>query len=418
MADPKFKPKKGAPSIGANPTPSATPAPSSTPTPGGIPAFNPVIVPKGSGTGKGTTAMAFDGTKNVPTTDLKKQWGLLPPDYRKYLIDSAASQGIPPKAAQSFYNKLVDASQASVQQGKPLSPLQILQNSLKTGIPIATGLPTSVRATGYNDTEANALVRSAYTKIFNRVPTDLDLNSPANVTDPSTGEVMKDPKTGQPLTWAQALQSISSNPDFQESIGYTVDGQGNVKTITTKPAVDANTWLQTEMAKSYSSAIKAGQLPPEAQMEQQYAQLAAEYGQSAYDPATKQLTPTARIDLGTLEAGTQTLDQLKKGWADLAVPQVASSAAAGLQSGAATLRGFAKPAIDRVAALLEKQPDTITLNDPYVQQYLKGDGKNFLTPGQLDSAIKQDPTWKYTQNAHAQLDDLASSILTRFGVNA
>jgi hypothetical protein len=404
-----FKPKPGAPKI----TPGAT-VPSGTTPP--APTFN--ITPKSPNTGKGTTALAWDGTKQVPTTDLKKQWLLLPADTKKIYIDYAASIGIPAGKASTVWNNLVAASQASVQQGKPMSPLQILQKSIQTGLPAASGLTPTIRTRAYNDTEATALVRSAYAKIFNRVPTDLDLNAPASVIDPVTGQVMKDPKTGIPLTWMQALQSISNTPDFQEQTSYTVDPNGNVKTVTTKPAMDPTTWLENQMTKSYVSDIKSGKVPPEVKMEQQYAQLAAEYGHNVYNPATKQLTPSALLDLGTLEAGTQTLDQLRKGWAETTIPNVASAAHTGLQSGAITLKGYAQPAITRVAELLDKNPNTVTLQDPYVQQYLKGDGKNFLSTGQLDSLIKNDPTWKYTQNAHAQLDDLASGILQRFGVNA
>jgi len=407
VADNKLTPKKGAPSV--------TPAPT---TPAGNPPA-PVfkIATKDSNTGK-TKALAWDGTKILPTTDLKKQWLLLPTDTKKAIINYAISQGIPASKASTVWDKLVAGSQASVQQGKPLSPLQVLQKAMQSGTPVATGLTPTVRVRGYNNTEADSIVRAAYAKVFNRIPTDLDLNAPANVVDPATGQVMKDPKTGIPLTWMQALQNISNNPDFQESTTYTVDASGNVKTITTKPAMDPSAWLANQMTKSYVSDIKAGKLPPEAKMEQQYAQLAAEYGINAYNPATKQLTPSALLDIGTLEAGTQTLDQMRKGWAELAVPKVASSALNGLQSGAISLKGYAGPAIGRVAALLDKNPETVTLDDPYVQQYLKGDGKNFLSTGQLDSLIKNDPSWKYTQNAHAQLDDLASSILQRFGVNA
>ena len=396
------------------------PNPNSSPTPTGsapaAPVFN--IAPKTSGTGKGTTALAFDGTKNVPTTDLKKQWLLLPADQKKYIINYAASIGQPAGKAQSIWNNLVAASQASVQQGKPLSPLQILQRAGATGQAVAPGLPNTVRKTGYNDTEANALARAAYTKIFGRIPTDLELSAPANIPDPKTGQPMVNPKTGQPLTWAQALQQVSNNSDFQESTSYTLDAKGNVKDITTKPAIDANTWLETSMSKYYAKSIASGQIPPEAQMEQQYAQLGAQYGQNVYDPNTKELTASARIELGQLEAGNKTLAQVKQDWANLAIPSVATSAHQGLQSGAATLKDFAQPAISRVAALLEKNPDTITVNDPYVQKYLKGDGKSFMSPAELDSTIKSDPSWPFTQNAKAQFSDIASQILTRFGVNA
>jgi len=401
-------------------TPSIKPSPAPSPTPtGGAPAapvFN--ITPKASSTGKGTTALAFDGIKNVPTTDLKKQWLLLPADQKKLIINYAASIGQPAGKAQTVWNDLVAASQASVQQGKPLSPMQILQRVRATGIPVAPGLPSTVRKTGYNDTEANALARAAYAKIFGRIPTDLELNTPTNIPDPKTGQPMVDPKTGQQLTWAQALQQVSNNPDFQESTSYTLDAKGNVKDITNKPATDAHTWLETTMNKYYAKSIASGQVSPEVQMEQQYAQLGAEYGQNIYDQNTRQLTPGARIDLGQLEAGTKTLAQVKQDWANLAIPSVATSAHQGLQSGAATLKGFAQPAISRVAALLEKNPETITVNDPYVQKYLKGDGKSFMSPAELDSVIKNDPSWQFTQNAKAHFSDIASQILTKFGVNA
>ena len=78
------------------------------------------------------------------------------------------------------------------------------------------------------------------------------------------------------------------------------------------------------------------------------------------------------MDLSQLEAAAKTIEQVSKNWAELAIPNVASSAAAGLQNGAATLTDFAKPAIDRVAQLLEKDPNTITVNDPYVQKVFEG----------------------------------------------
>jgi hypothetical protein len=376
------------------------------------------IPKKASTTGKGTTALAWDGTKKVPTTDLKKQYQLLPAQQKKALIDYAASVGKTPADAPSIWSQLVNASQASVQQGKPLSPWEVLSRARSQGIPVTQGAPATARTTSYNDTVADSLVRAAYAKIFNRIPTDLDLQGPANVKDPATGEVMKDPKTGQPLTWQQALQKISSNPDFQETSSYTVDANGNVKTITSKPAMDPTTWLQTAMTSSYADAIKAGTLPAEAKMEQTYAQLAAEYGLNAYDPLTKELTPSAKIDLAQLEKGTKDMDQIKQSWSNLALPKVASAAADGLKSGAATLKGYASPAIDRVATLLGLNPATVTVNHPIVQKYLAGDGKNFMSPGELDSTIMNDPQYKFGQHANAKFDDLASSILQRFGVNA
>jgi len=381
------------------------------------PVFN--ITPKASTTGKkGTSSLAWNGTKQVPTTDLKKSWLTLTPQERQSVVNYAASVGKTPGEAQTIWNKLVDASQATVQSGKPMSPWQILSQDMQNNIPVGAGKTPLVRTNPLSDLAANALAYQTFAKVFGRIPTAQDLAAPANLKGPD-GQVVIDPQTKQPATFARAIQILSqTNPDFADKTTYTYDAQNNVKGVTTTAAINPTEWLTTAMAGTYADAIKSGTAVPEASVQDQYAQLASKYGINAFDTTTQQLTPQAKIDLAQLQVGTKTLDQFKTDWANAVVPQVASAAHQGLLSGAITLKDLASPAINRVASLLEKDPNTITTSDPYVQQYLKGDGNNVMSQAQLESAIKSDPSWKYTQNAHAQLDDLASSILQRFGVNA
>ena len=383
------------------------------------PVFSYTPQAKPSTTGKkGTTSLAWNGTKQVPTTDLKKSWLTLTPQERQSVVNYAASVGKTAGEAQTIWNKLVDASQATVQSGKPQSPWQILSQDMQNNIPVGAGKTPLVRTNPLSDLAANALAYQTFAKVFGRIPTSQDLAAPANLKGPD-GQTIIDPNTKQPATFARAIQILSeSNSDFADKTTYTYDQQNNVKGVTTTAAINPADWLSTAMAGTYAEAIKSGQAQPEASIQDQYSQLASKYGMNAFDTTTQQLTPQAKIDLAQLQAGTKTLDQVKTGWANAVVPQVASAAHQGLLSGAITLHDLAAPAISRVASLLEKNPETITVNDPYVQQYLKGDGNNVMSQAQLDSAIKSDPSWKYTQNAHAQLDDLASSILQRFGVNA
>lgn len=381
------------------------------------PVFN--IAPKASSTGKkGTSSLAWDGSKQIPTTDLKKSWLTLTPAERQSVVNYAANQGMTEGQAQSVWNKLVDASQATVQSGKPQSPWQILNQDMQNNIPIGAGKVPLVRSNPLSDLSANALAYQTFAKVFGRIPTAQDLAAPANMKGPD-GQVIVDPNTKQPATFARAIQILSeNNPDFSDKTTYSYDAQNNVKGVTTTAAINPSDWLATSMASTYADAIKSGTAQPEASIQDQYTQLASKYGINAFDTNTQQLTPQAKIDLAQLQVGTKTLDQVKNGWATAVIPQVASAAHDGLASGAITLHDLAAPAISRVANLLEKNPDTITVNDPYVQQYLKGDGKNIMSQAQLDSTIKSDPSWQFTQNAHAQFSDLASSILQRFGVNA
>jgi hypothetical protein len=394
----------------------------STATTGGVPTLDLSKILSGittkSTTGGGSKIVAWDGQKQVPTTDLKKQWLTLTTAQRQSVVNYAASVGLTAGQAQTVWNKLVDASQASVQAGKPMSPWDVLNQDIKANIPVGAGKVPLVRSAPLSDSVANALAFKTFAQVFGRIPTAEDLSAPSNIKDPN-GNVVIDPNTKQPATFARAIQILSqTNKDFADTTTYSYDQQNNVKGVTSSAAVDPSTYLQAQMNAAYANAIASGKQAPQASIQDQYAQLANQYGKNAFDPLTQKITPQAQIDIAQLQAGTKTIDQFKTDWANSVIPTVASAAHQGLLSGAITLQQLAKPAIDRVSSLLEKNPETVTVNDPYVQKYLQGDGKNVMSQAELESTIKSDPNWKFTQNANASLTDLASQILGKFGVNA
>ena len=261
----------------------------------------------------------------------------------------------------------------------------------------------SSRITDYSKV-ADGYVYQTFNKVFNRNPTAMDMQSP-----------YKDSK-GKTLTWQQALINESRKPENAEVTVTTVNPDGSLKNQIVTPGFDAQVWLQRSMTNAYADAIKGGKSVAKQSDIDKYNQLAVKYGINTVDPTTKQLDINARMNLANLENGTLTFDNVESNFRNAALAKygyLKPQLDAGL-----TPYDVAKPAIDTVSKLLEKNPALVTLDDPYVQKYLKGDGKTTMNQGELEAIVRQDPSWKYTQNAHAQLDDLASSVLQRFGVNA
>lgn len=259
------------------------------------------------------------------------------------------------------------------------------------------------RTVDYSKT-ADGHFYQAFSKVFDRMPTAMDMQSP-----------YKDAK-GNTLTWQQALIAEAKKPANQESVTTITNPDGSVSSQVSTPGFDPAVWLQQQLTNAYADAIKAGKTTAKQSDIDKYNQLAAKYGVNTIDPTTKQLDVNTRLDLANLEKGTLTFDNIENNFKNMALAKYGYLKPQ-LDAGLSPM-DVAKPAIDTVAKLLEKNPAMVTLDDPYVQKYLKGDGKTTMSQGELESAVKQDPSWKYTQNAHAQLDDLASSVLQRFGINA
>jgi hypothetical protein len=264
---------------------------------------------------------------------------------------------------------------------------------------------TQTKVTDYSKV-ADGYFYQAFKSVFNRMPTAADMQSPIRGAN------------GKMMTWQQALIAEANKPQNAEVTVTKVNPDGSISNQVSTPGFDPNVWLTQQLTNTYTDAIKSGVEQPTASAEEQYSQLAAEYGINAFDPNTQKLTPQAQIDLANLSTGKKTIDDFKVGWSNQVAPKVAATAQQPLLSGAVTLKDVAKPAIDTVANLLEVNPATITLDNPYVQKYIQGDGKSTMSQAELQSMVKSDPSWKFTQNANASLTDLASQILGKFGVNA
>ena len=80
---------------------------------------------------------------------------------------------------------------------------------------------------------------------------------------------------------------------------------------------------------------------------------------------------------------------------------------------------FAEPYREKMAALLEMDKDSISLNDPLLRSGLQGvdaNGKPTMVPlYDFEKRIRQDPRWQKTDNAYATYSTVADDILKMFG---
>ena len=315
----------------------------------------------------------------------------------KYALISKTEKN-PTRIQNAWIQVLLGAQQSQLDPNDYLS--QLKAQGFGQNAPL-----TQTKVTDYSKV-ADGYFYQAFKNVFNRMPTAADAQSPIRGAN------------GKTMTWQQALMAEAAKPENAEVTVTKVNPDGSISNQVSTPGFDPNVWLTQQLTNSYTDAIKSGVEQPTASAEEQYSQLAAEYGINAFDPNTQKLTSQAQIDLANLATNKKTIDDFKVGWSNQAAAKVAASAQQPLLSGTATLKDVAKPAIDTVANLLEVNPSTITLDNPYVQKYIQGDGKTTMSQAELQSMVKSDPNWQYTQNAHASLNDLASQILGKFGVNA
>ena len=272
----------------------------------------------------------------------------------------------------------------------------------------AGGFGENVAATGpleqryvktYTGSTGDALFRKAFQDVFDRQPTAADYASP--IVD----------KNGKQLNWIDVLNAEAQKKENQTTVKRNKDGS----LTTTNDPFDASTWLTNQLMSNYTKAIESGKAAAPQKLVDQYARLAQEYGIPVYDPTTKKLYMNAAKDVAALEAGTKTLDDVANLWKGNVKAQYSHLAPA-LDSGL-SLRQIADPGIKLVAKLTGKNENLIDLNNPYVQTYLKGDGKSTLAENVLRSKIVSDPTSGYdkTPDAYALTDGLTTDILKRFG---
>jgi hypothetical protein len=359
------------------------------------------ITPGGS-----NKSMVWNGSKLVATADLKKTYATLNKDQKTALIELATLMGKTSSYAKTIWNTIVDgaASQYAI-SGKQVSPWDVYSTT-KANLPIGTGLESMPTVTNYvtDYTKiADGLFAQEYKKMFNRLPTAEDDLSP-----------YKDAQ-GNTLTWGDALKQEASKPENQETITYIRNPDGTSRQQVTSKGFDAKVWLQQNLATNYAEAIKSGKAQAAISDVDKYNSLASEYGYQTVDPVTKKLSGAAMLDLAELTAGTKSLDDIRSKFKLGAIAKGYGHLQPQLDSGI-TLKDLASPAITAISKTLGKNPNTITLDDPYVQMYLKGDGKSPMSPAQFNSKLRQDPSWPYTDNAKAEFEGLGSSLFNRMGL--
>lgn len=141
------------------------------------------------------------------------------------------------------------------------------------------------------------------------------------------------------------------------------------------------------------------------------------------------LTSSFGIDLGKqwharqlekLMSGDDTISGVQQRVRDLAMREYKAFADR-IQQGE-TVQDIADPYIQKMADLLEMNPQDIGLNNKMIQNALKQvtpDGK----PAAMDlhtfeDFVRKDPRWQYTDNAREQVSSLTANLLQSFGLIA
>lgn len=89
-----------------------------------------------------------------------------------------------------------------------------------------------------------------------------------------------------------------------------------------------------------------------------------------------------------------------------------------------TVKQVASPYIQSYAQLMEKDPNSVQLNDPLVQSALQGtpDPKTGVpamkSVYQFEQAVRQDSRWLQTANAHQQAESVATRIAQDWGLHS
>lgn len=85
-----------------------------------------------------------------------------------------------------------------------------------------------------------------------------------------------------------------------------------------------------------------------------------------------------------------------------------------------TVQSIASPYINAMSQILEINPETISINDPMIQQslvYIGPDGKPSQKPiWQMEQDARKDERWRYTKNAERELMGTGINLLRKYGL--
>jgi len=295
----------------------------------------------------------------------------------------------------AWVNVLTSAAATSME------PTQWMKAFAKAGggLDAAAGNGDMAYTKTYTGSTGDAIFRKAFKDVFEREPTIADYASP--IIDAN----------GKTLNWIDVLNTEAQKKENRTTVKHSADGS----LVTTNDPFDATSWLTDQLMSNYTKGIEKGTAQAPQKLLDQYTQLAAEYGIPVFDSNTKKLYINSAKDVAALEAGTKTLDDISKLWKGNILAKYSHLAPA-VDSGL-SLRQIADPGIKLVAKLTGKNESLIDVNDPYVQMYLKGDGKSTLPDNVLRSKIISDPNSgaDKTPEMYALTDNLLMDIKKRFG---
>ncbi len=116
--------------------------------------------------------------------------------------------------------------------------------------------------------------------------------------------------------------------------------------------------------------------------------------------------------LADLKAG-QSLDTINKRIRSIAAMGMPDSIKEMVASGV-DLETVYQPYKNRMAAILELNPETIDINDPTLRSAIGQDKEMPLY--QFEKALRKDSRWQYTNNAKKEVSDIALRVLKDFGL--
>lgn len=353
--------------------------------------------------------MVFNGsTGTLSASDIKNLFIRMDSDNDPFLKKFMGDRGITDKKlAKAVWDDAADYAVKLAKTGKPVdffkdvldsetfySNYLTIPKSLLGGSgsgssvqPIQHYMTNYFTAKGQPNAAAKQLLKDQLAKVFGRAATAQELAE----YKPLLTEMYQQQKAG--------LFTKSYNPNS----GVTTE------------AIDPTQWLSQQVANKHQARVQYGKEGAVQSNRDQYTQLAADYGFNVYGPDNATLSPIARDQLAKLDAGKMTIDEIAAQFKTAALAHYAylkPQFDAGL-----TLKQIAAPAMSAISSILEKDPNTISINDTLVQKYLQGtDGKGVMPIYKYESLLKQDPSWQFTNNAHQTFADLAMQLGQRFGM--
>ena len=226
-------------------------------------------------------------------------------------------------------------------------------------------------------------------------------------------------------TWIADRQQELDNPtDYQQSIAASV---ADLRAVADQMGIEQSVDL-TELAKNakrlnWNTAQQRAALA--GLLEASSADYAGQAGVAQDELEAWTRANGISMDRNTVSgyvrqvtAGKTTLDEIKS---DLrrtymagAFPAWADRIAAGQD-----IADIAAPYKQRMADLLEVDPNTIDFNDPLMQRGMQGvgpDGKPAVMPlYEFQNLVRKDSRWQTTDNAYATYANVAQNVLRTFG---